>query len=129
MILVILLVVTALSIQSVDAFKPTGARSALRSLSMSGDFTLGILGDLHLDPRSMEDHYAGREHFMPILHKDGAPRPNTAIVSLGDLGESKPCEENTEELFAGTSRCHELAAEYLKGFGVPFEVVGGNHDP
>ena len=130
MIAVVVFVVVALSAQSVDAFKPmVGARRCTQNtLSMSGDFTLGILGDLHLDPRSMEDHIRGREHFLPILHKDGEPRVNTAIVSLGDLGESKPCEPNTEELFAGTSRCHALAAEYLEGFGVPFEVVGGNHD-
>ena len=53
----------------------------------------------------------------------------TALVSLGDLGESKSVRpEETEELFAGTTECHELAAEYLSSFGVPYEVIGGNHD-
>lgn len=109
--------------------KASLGRRAMRGLAMSGDFTLGILGDLHLDPRDMSDHHDGREHFKPILaKKDGTPRDNCAVVSLGDLGESKPCEPDTSELFAGTSRCHKLAAEYLSGFGVPFEVVGGNHD-
>ena len=102
----------------------TGSR-----LSMSGDFTLAILGDLHLDPRSMEDHHEGREHFTPILlNEDGSPKDNCAVISLGDLGESKPCEPDTKELFAGTTRCFNLAADYLKGFNQPFEVVGGNHD-
>ena len=36
--------------------------------------------------------------------------------------------EGSSELFAGTTGCLELAREYLDGFGVPFEVVGGNHD-
>ena len=35
----------------------------------------------------------------------------------------------TDELFAGTTGCHELANEYLSSFGeVPYEVIGGNHD-
>ena len=85
---------------------------------------------MHLDPRYMEDHIKGREHFKPIvLDKNGEPRPRTCVVSLGDLGESKSIDpENTKELFAGTSKCLQLAADYLKGYKVPFEVVGGNHD-
>jgi hypothetical protein len=35
---------------------------------------------------------------------------------------------DTAELFAGTTKCFELARSYLDGFKVPFEVVGGNHD-
>ena len=50
------------------------------------------------------------------------------IVSLGDLGESKPVFPDTTELFAGTTKCFELTREYLDGFKTPFEVVGGNHD-
>ena len=50
-------------------------------------------------------------------------------MSLGDLGESKSIDpERTAELFAGTTACHEMAAEYLRSFGVPYEVIGGNHD-
>ena len=36
--------------------------------------------------------------------------------------------DNTAELFAGTTACHELAAGFLGSFGVPYDVVGGNHD-
>jgi len=48
-------------------------------------------------------------------------------VSLGDLGESKDCT-GSGSLFAGTTECHKLAAEYLNGYGEKFDVVGGNHD-
>jgi hypothetical protein len=92
-------------------------------------FTIAILGDLHLDPRYMDDHIAGREHFLPILTgKDGLPKKRSCVVSLGDLGESKPVKPDSKELFAGTSDCFKLARNFLDGFKVPFEVVGGNHD-
>jgi len=90
------------------------------------DYTIAILGDLHLDPRFMDDHIEGRDHFLKIL-EDGK-RPNSCVVSLGDLGESKAVFPDTSELFAGTTKCFELARDYLDGFKVPFEVVGGNHD-
>jgi hypothetical protein len=92
-------------------------------------FCVGILGDLHLDPRKMEDYATGREHFLPIFADANERNVPAAICSLGDLGESKSVRpEETQELFAGTTACHELAAEYLSSFGVPYEVVGGNHD-
>jgi hypothetical protein len=89
------------------------------------DFVVAVLGDLHLDPRYMEDHITGRDHFKKILA--GSISKNQAVVSLGDLGESKSVDE-TKQLFAGTSKCLNLAREYLDGYGIPFEVVGGNHD-
>jgi len=91
-------------------------------------FTACILGDLHIDPRYMEDYYSGREHFEKIIEEDKAKGIPVGVCSLGDPGESKAVEPNTSELFAGTTRCHEAAAEYLGSFGVPYEVVGGNHD-
>ncbi len=94
------------------------------------EFTVAILGDLHLDPRKMEDYYAGRDHFLPILEDAQGRGVGTALVSLGDLGESKSvAPENTQELFAGTTRCHELAADFLSSFGVPYEVIGGCAPP
>jgi hypothetical protein len=99
-------------------------------LFMSADqFTVGVLGDLHIDPRKMDDYYTGRDQWKPTLEKAKEEHGNVALVSLGDLGESKsvrPAE--TSELFAGTTECHRMAAEYLGSFGVPYEVVGGNHD-
>ena len=93
-------------------------------------FTVAVLGDLHLDPRYMDDHIAGQKHFEPIVKRKstGEPRKNTCVVSLGDLGESASISPDTSELFSGTTACFELAREYLDGFGVPFEVIGGNHD-
>lgn len=43
------------------------------------------------------------------------------------MGESKSVDQ-TKELFAGTGRCLQLAYDYLAEYGVPFDVVGGNHD-
>ena len=93
------------------------------------EFTVAILGDLHLDPRKMEDYFTGRSHFEPILEDAQSRGVATALVSLGDLGESKSVRPSeTDELFAGTTECHELAHEFLSSFGVPYDVIGGNHD-
>jgi len=94
-------------------------------------FRVGILGDLHIDPRKMEDYEEGKSHWLPIIDEAKSKHGNVALVSLGDLGESKYCDHNENiptELFAGTTLCHEMAAEYLGSFGVPYEVIGGNHD-
>lgn len=94
-------------------------------------FTVGVLGDLHIDPRVMEDYEVGRKQWMKIFDEttETCGPDNVAIVSLGDLGESKSIRPSeTKELFAGTTECHEIAAEYLGSFGIPYEVVGGNHD-
>lgn len=82
-----------------------------------------MLGDLHLDPRDMGDYAAGREHWRRIFRR----ARNPALVSLGDLGESKAADDDSSELFSGTTRCHKMAARYLRSFGVPYELVGGNH--
>ena len=95
------------------------------------EYVVGILGDLHIDPRKMEDYAIGKAHFESIFNQAKSDGKGVAIVSLGDLGESKNCGHNPEsdsELFAGTTLCHEMAADFLGSFGVPYEVVGGNHD-
>ena len=97
-------------------------------------YAVGILGDLHIDPRKMEDYQVGREHWISVFQEAKAQvgEEHVALVSLGDLGESKNCDHNPanpSELFAGTSLCHQMAAEYLSSFdNVPYEVIGGNHD-
>ena len=106
-----------------------GQRGGALFLIASSGFTVGVLGDLHLDPRKMEDYETGKVQWMPHLKEAQEKHGNVAMVSLGDLGESKsvrPAETN--ELFAGTTECHQLAAKYLGSFGVPYEVIGGNHD-
>lgn len=98
-------------------------------LPSEDEFVVGILGDLHIDPRAMEDYSTGRDHFLPIITDAQQRGVNVAMVSLGDLGESKSVRpKETTELFAGTTECHEMAADFLSSFGVPYEVVGGNHD-
>lgn len=97
----------------------------------SSSFLVGILGDLHIDPRKLDEYEEGREQWLPIFERGKEAHGNVALVSLGDLGESKNCEHNEvnpDELFAGTSLCHEIASDFLGSFGVPYEVVGGNHD-
>lgn len=82
-----------------------------------------------MDPRKMEDYEIGRDQVKPILAEAKEKHGNAALVSLGDLGESKSVRpKETSELFAGTTECHQLAADYLSSFGVPYEVIGGNHD-
>ena len=34
----------------------------------------------------------------------------------------------SKQLYAGTSECFKLVREYLDGYEVPFNLVGGNHD-
>ena len=98
-------------------------------LPSDDEFTVAVLGDLHLDPRKMEDYQTGREQLVPIFKEGLEEHGNVALVSLGDLGESKSVRpEETAELFSGTTECHRMAAEYLGSFGVPYEVIGGNHD-
>lgn len=104
-------------------------RSASALFMSADEFTVAVLGDLHMDPRKMEDYEIGRDQVKPILAEAKEKHGNVALVSLGDLGESKSVRpKETSELFAGTTECHKLAAEYLGSFGVPYEVIGGNHD-
>mmetsp|Transcript_22097 Transcript_22097/g.44710 ORF Transcript_22097/g.44710 Transcript_22097/m.44710 type:complete len:599 (-) Transcript_22097:281-2077(-) len=94
-------------------------------------FLVGILGDLHIDPRKYDEYQEGHSHWVPIFDRAKKAHGNAALVSLGDLGESKNCDHNPanpSELFAGTTQCHELAAEFLSSFDIPYEVIGGNHD-
>jgi len=113
------------------ASRAGGARGLAKMAS--DEFVVGVLGDLHIDPRKMEDYETGRAHWLPIVEEAKAKcgDTNVAMVSLGDLGESKNCDHNPandQELFAGTTLCHEMAADFLGSFGAPYEVVGGNHD-
>jgi hypothetical protein len=99
-------------------------------------FLVGILGDLHIDPRKLDEYQEGKSHWEPIFNRARQAHGNTCLVSLGDVGESKNCEHNPNnpsELFAGTTLCHKMAAEFLGSFGdgngtVPYEIIGGNHD-
>jgi hypothetical protein len=89
--------------------------------------------DVDIDPRKMEDYIVGKQHWDTIFQQARSTNPNiaTAVVSLGDLGESKHCDHNDDnpsELFAGTTQCHMLAAEYLRSIHPNYQVVGGNHD-
>eukprot|EP00538_Stauroneis_constricta_P013495 CAMPEP_0119570246 /NCGR_PEP_ID=MMETSP1352-20130426/43518_1 /TAXON_ID=265584 /ORGANISM="Stauroneis constricta, Strain CCMP1120" /LENGTH=324 /DNA_ID=CAMNT_0007619913 /DNA_START=128 /DNA_END=1100 /DNA_ORIENTATION=- len=93
----------------------------------SSTFCVGILGDLHIDPRKMEDYEAGREQWIGVFQQERQRTDNLALVSLGDLGESKNCdhnEGNPAELYSGTTLCHQVAADYLSSFDVPVGKAG-----
>ena len=59
--------------QSSNPFNPTDPSA----------FTACVLGDLHLDPRYMDDVFAGREHFKSIIADANAKGIPTAVCSLG----------------------------------------------
>jgi Calcineurin-like phosphoesterase len=119
-------------LESAEAWLDAAVQSTLDKGGFDkSSFLVGILGDLHIDPRKYDEYEDGHGHFLPIFERAKAAHGNVALVSLGDLGESKNCQHNPAnpaELFAGTTKCHELAAEFLSSFNVPYEVIGGNHD-
>ena len=86
-------------------------------------FSVCILGDLHLDPRKMQDHENGRDDITKLLQNE----KNVHVISLGDLGVVKSLQEGGP-LFSGTSECFKLAKSYLDSYGLPYDVVAGNHD-
>jgi len=100
------------------------ARSSRVQMTTADEFTLAILGDLHLDPRDLDHSFEGRDHFKKIFSETDSSK---FVVSLGDLGESKDCT-GSGSLFAGTTECFKLSRDFLDGFGEGFDVVGGNHD-
>merc|ERR1719230_1101980 len=76
------------------------------------EFTVAILGDLHIDPRKMEDYETGRQQWLPILEDAKSRGVPAALCSLGDLGESKSVRpEETQELFAGTTESKSVRPE------------------
>jgi hypothetical protein len=71
---------------------------------LTDEFVVGVLGDLHIDPRKMEDCAVSRGHFEPIFAQAKSDGRGVAVVSLGDVAESRNCGHNPEselELFAG----------------------------
>jgi hypothetical protein len=108
-VIIFSLFVVALS--TTDAFtasiRSPVTNTALRSHDLTSDaFCVGVLGDLHIHPRYMEDYEIGREQWKAILENESKTKcnGNVALVSLGDLGESKSVRpDETNELFAGTT--------------------------
>jgi hypothetical protein len=79
------------------------------------EFSIGVLGDLHLDEGDMALHNIGRDQMAKFL--EGAVNPH--LVSLGDLGAYGA---------AGTTKSFEFSKEYLGSFGADFDIITGNHD-
>lgn len=82
------------------------------------EFTLAIVGDLHLERKGAPMFERAREHLLDVLESGtGTPR----VVQLGDLGgyNEKP----------GSMACFRRAHEYISGFQpTPAALVVGNHD-
>ena len=125
----------SLSSSSSPTRRTASSRLATTTVAANNDeFTVGVIGDLHLDPRKLQDYQTGRQHLASIFERstthhygNNNNNNNVALVSLGDLGESKAVWSGSDELFSGTTACHEMAAQFLGSFGVPYELVGGNH--
>ena len=49
-------------------------------LADSDQFCVAVLGDLHMDPRKMEDYATGRSHVVPILEDASDRGVQTALV-------------------------------------------------
>ena len=99
------------------------SRNAQMKSDMKADYTVAVLGDLHLDLRNMDDYEVGREHVKALLEEERENGAITALVSLGDLGESKSVRpEETQELFAGVYALHispNSATPSFPSFGAP----------
>ena len=100
------------------------SRNAQMKSDMKADYTVAVLGDLHLDPRKMDDYEVGREHVKALLEEERENGAITTLVSLGDLGESKSVRpEETQELFAGVYALLHIspnsATPSFPSFGAP----------
>lgn len=77
MLLYVFVVVVIFDVSFSNAYRmaPKIGASVFRSSKLHmredyNDYTLAILGDLHFDPRFMDDHLEGREHINAVL-EDG----------------------------------------------------------
>eukprot|EP00968_Pinguiococcus_pyrenoidosus_P019556 scaffold2136_cov242-Pinguiococcus_pyrenoidosus.AAC.19 len=113
--------------ERLDALERENAllRSEIASIKKLSSFTLVALGDLHLDPENMGGHLSAREQIVQALDSDQA-----VVVSVGDLGDKHEGMKYPDGTVgqAGCTSCFHHARDYLEGFGMPFEVIAGNHD-
>ncbi len=135
---VVLLLLVLISPSSVAFFHAGGGHTRLRArealvragaaASKGGevppsDFCLAVLGDLHLDRDDMHGHEVGRQQIVDNMAQVKAtlssPNSQARLVSLGDLGAYGD---------AGTTACFAHAKAYLDGYGLPYNLVTGNHD-
>ncbi len=82
------------------------------------EWSVTVIGDLHLDPRDMGLHNEARKQLKGMLDKDEAGF-SRHMVSLGDVGAYGS---------AGSTESFKLTREWLAGFGYPYDIITGNHD-
>lgn len=81
-------------------------------------FSMGIMGDLHLEPGKMEKFEVARQQLRQHLRE--ADPQGARIVQLGDVGGYTARPGSWESLRA--------AARFMQGFEIPMALVLGNHD-
>ena len=64
-------------------------------------------------------------HQQQVASGDDPALLQSCLVSLGDLGRKDIRHQPGD---AGTTQSFEQAKEFLNGFGLPYELVSGNHD-
>jgi len=101
-------------------------RKKLEDMKPQSDFTLAVLGDLHLNPQTMQCHLAARAELKSIL----ADSSNPVVVSVGDLGDKyeNMVYPDGQQASAGSSASFSYARDFLDGFDHPYELITGNHD-
>ena len=83
------------------------------------EWSVVVLGDLHLDPGDMDLHNVARCQLKDLLDAEEAPAASRCIVSLGDLGAYGS---------AGTTENFKFTRDWLGGFGYRWDIITGNHD-
>lgn len=94
--------------------------------SQAPNFTLGILGDLHLSPdRQMRLFEEAKDQLVTVLESQqaklgGGTACQAGLIQLGDVGgyHHQP----------GSLACFQRCRDWLAGFDLPVALITGNHD-
>ncbi|KAL6768266.1 hypothetical protein ACKKBF_B38445 [Auxenochlorella protothecoides x Auxenochlorella symbiontica] len=103
-----------------------GYRSIAELASQAPNFTLGILGDLHLSPdRQMRLFEEAKDQLVTVLESQqaklgGGTACQAGLIQLGDVGgyHHQP----------GSLACFQRCRDWLAGFDLPVALITGNHD-
>jgi hypothetical protein len=80
---------------------------------VAGEYSIAIMGDLHLEPAQMHLFHAARDHLTAAMAASpGRVHPGARVVQLGDLGgykhkpggqamENRPCSHTSVTAHAG----------------------------
>ena len=74
---------------AVSATRAASTTSSTALRMASDEFCVAVLGDLHFDPRKMEDYETGRAQWLSVLGEARQAHGHVALCYLGDLGDRK----------------------------------------